>query len=74
MTPCPFQTHQPNNPRYHIIRDRYGHARVVLVVGRGTALRIVDAHPKLATAHEVTSYAAVRGWNMVIAANRTDWR
>lgn len=64
----------PPAPRYHVIWDRYGHARVVLVVGRGAALRIVDARPKLATAHEVTAYVAVRGWNMVIAANRTDWR
>jgi hypothetical protein len=33
-----------------VTRDRYGHAQIVLVVGRGAALRIVDARPKLARA------------------------
>lgn len=47
---CFSNTDNPPAPRYHVIRDRYGHAHIVLVVGRGAALRIVDAHPKLAAA------------------------
>ena len=37
-------------PRYHVLRDRYGHYRIVLVTGRGAAMRIVDDRPRLARA------------------------
>lgn len=37
-------------PRFFPLQDRYGNWRVVLVVGRGTALRIVDERPRLARA------------------------
>lgn len=38
-------------PRFHVVWDRYGFARVVLVVGRGARLRVVDWHPRQATAY-----------------------
>lgn len=38
-------------PRFFPLQDRYGNWRVVLVVGRGARLRVVDWHPRLATAY-----------------------
>jgi hypothetical protein len=37
-------------PRFHVVWDRYGFSRVVLVVGRGSGLRVVDWQPRLSAA------------------------
>lgn len=36
--------------RFYPLRDRYGNYHVVLVVGRGASLRVVDARPRLSAA------------------------
>lgn len=40
-----------DTPRFFPLQDRYGNWRVVLVVGRGARLRVVDWHPRQATAY-----------------------